>query len=112
MWEHVVLNEMQGRLQMQSIHYWRDKNENEIDFVIEKRTTHELVAIECKFTIASDDMSLTAIGKNFENFRALYPEGDNIVVAYNIDRSYTRIYKNMKISFVSVATLIDMIQEK
>ncbi len=110
MWEHCVLNEMHGHLQSRAINYWRDKNDNEIDFIIKNRAENRLVAIECKFNIASDDINLKGIGKNFEAFRSLYPEGENLVVAYNIDASYTRRYKDLTITFVSAADLIKIIQ--
>ncbi len=110
MWEHFVLNEMHGCIQSRKINYWRDKSNHEIDFVIKHRVGGALTAIECKFSATSfDESSLTAIARNFIAFRELYPEGSNIVVAYNIDRPFTRVYKDITISFVDITTLIQML---
>lgn len=110
MWEHCVLNEINGRLQTRAINYWRDKREHEIDFVINNRSSNTLTAIECKFNITIDNLVPTSIGKNFEAFRALYPDGDNLVVANNIDISFKRQYKDLTIHFVSIQDLIKKLQ--
>src|SRR5438477_10022252 len=90
MWEHCVLNEIHGHLQTRSINYWRDKRDNEIDFVINNRVGDKLTAIECKFNSSTDDLVSTSIGKNFEAFRHHYPTGDNFIVSNNIDTSFKR----------------------
>lgn len=111
MWEHVVLNEMRGYLQSPTINYWRDKNDYEVDFVIPHRSRENRVtAIECKFNISSDEVSLKSIGRNFKAFRELYPFGENIVVAHNISTSYTRTYKDLTIFFVNTKDLIIKLQ--
>ena len=51
MWEHCILNEMNGCLQTRSINYWRDKSGHEIDFVIRDKKNNSVIAIECKFLI-------------------------------------------------------------
>src|SRR4030095_7559158 len=56
MWEHIVLNELHAHLQTRAINYWRDKRDNEIDFVIANRAGNNLTAIECKFSSSSDDI--------------------------------------------------------
>ena len=107
LWEHIVLNEMHGYLQSRSINYWRDKYDHEIDFVVPHRSReNKVTAIECKFNIASDEITLTGIGKNFEAFRKSYPVGENVVVAHNISEPYTRTYKDLIISFVNTKDLI------
>ncbi len=111
LWEHVVLNEMHGCLQSRAIHYWRDKNDHTIDFVIPNRDQeNKVTAIECKFNISPDNLNLRSIGINFKAFRELYPNGENIVVAHNISTSYTRIYKDLIISFVNTKDLIVKLQ--
>jgi len=106
MWEHCVLNEMQGHLQKQPINYWRNKSNHEIDFVVHNRTKNSLTAIECKFNSDGDDRLASGIGKNFEAFRELYPDGENLVVSHNIDTSFTRKYKDLKITFVNTQDLM------
>jgi hypothetical protein len=99
---------LHAHLQTRSINYWRDKREHEIDFVVYNRAHNALDAVECKFNCASADLFATsgAMGKNFEAFRASYPEGRNFVVAHNIDHVITRKYKHIEVTFVNVHELI------
>jgi predicted AAA+ superfamily ATPase len=106
MWEHCVLNEMHGALQKQPIHYWRNRYNYEIDFVVHNRVKNTVTAIECKFNSSSDDSLAGNIGKNFETIRELYPDGENLIVSRNVDTSFRKQYKNITITFVSVAELI------
>jgi uncharacterized protein len=106
MWEHIVLNELHAHLQTRAINYWRDKRDNEIDFVIANRAGNNLTAIECKFSSSSDDILSSGVIKNFASFRSLYPDGDNFIVSYNIDTPFNRTYKDLTISFVHPKDLI------
>ena len=106
MWEHCVLNELHGHLQTRAINYWRNKRDNEIDFVISNRAGNNLTEIECKFNSSSDDALSSGVIKNFEAFRNLYPTGDNFIVSHNIDTPFTRTHKNLTISFVHPKDLI------
>lgn len=112
MWEHIVLNEIQGRLQTRTVNYWRDKRDHEIDFVINNRRDNALTAIECKFNILEDDLNVTKMGKNFEAFRSIYPDGENLVVANNIDKTFKRRYKGLTITFLSAQALIKKLKVK
>jgi hypothetical protein len=47
LWEHYVLNEVQGRLQRRDLRYWRNKHGAEVDFVLERRSG-SVVGIEVK----------------------------------------------------------------
>lgn len=107
MWEHCILNEMHGQLQTRSINYWRDKSGHEIDFVLRNKKDNSTTAIECKFLTQQDDSALAAIGKNFEVFRSHYPQGENFVVASNIDTPIKRRYADLSISFVNAQDLIN-----
>lgn len=110
LWEHCVLNELHAHLQTRAINYWRSKAGQEIDFVLRHPREHDnLMAIECKFSVTQADLGtsmVTAIGKNMEAFRRLYPKGENLVVASDIDHSFTRTYNNLKLTFVSPKDLI------
>ncbi|MHB8090126.1 MAG: ATP-binding protein [Syntrophales bacterium] len=100
LWEHYVLNEMQGRLQMRDIMYWRDKRGHEIDFVVARRGRPP-VAIECKWSAAEFDPA------NLKRFRERYPEGDSLIAAADVEKSFIRNYKGMDVTFVNLAGLID-----
>ncbi|MCX5922963.1 MAG: DUF4143 domain-containing protein [Candidatus Dependentiae bacterium] len=93
-------------MQKQQIHYWRTKQGKEIDFIVKNRAGNILTAIECKFSCSSDDGLAHNVGKNFEAFRALYPTGENLVVAHNVDRSFTRKHNDLTITFVSAQELV------
>lgn len=109
LWEQCVLNEMHGHLQKDAIHYWRDKQGHEIDFVLHNKRTTELTTIECKFTSSSLSKSRTtdtAISTNIDAFRRHYPKGKNYIVSSDVDRSFERRYGNTILSFVNTNNLI------
>jgi predicted AAA+ superfamily ATPase len=99
LWEHVVLNEIHAHLQSREIRYWRDKRGHEVDFILAP-TGESLLAIECKWS-ASDFAST-----NLQAFRRRYPDGNNLVVANDVERSYTRSYGDLSVQFVSLSELI------
>jgi predicted AAA+ superfamily ATPase len=103
LWEHLVLNEIQGTLQTTDVRYWRDKRGHEIDFVWVERQAAP-VAIECQWSADSYKP------KSLLSFRHQYPEGTNFVVAQDIDRSYTRRFGDIAVEFVSLAELLIRMQ--
>jgi predicted AAA+ superfamily ATPase len=99
LWEHLVLNEIQASLQIQQIHYWRDKNKHEIDFVIRRRgNTPD--AIECKWSAGAFDP------RNLFAFRRQYPGGRNWVVAADVDQDYARQVNGVEVRYVALQTLV------
>ena len=102
MWEHFVLNEIMARLQSREVFYWRDKRGHEVDFVLAARR-RKPVAIECKWSANNfDPMNLRAL-------RQRYPEGENIVVAHDVERSFSRNYGSIKVRFDSLSSLTSSI---
>lgn len=113
LWEMCVLNELQAKLQTRSINYWRSKKGHEIDFVLENKATTELIAIECKFSSSEDSLgksTITAIAKNIEAFRRLYPNGKNFVVSSDVDMSFERKHGEITLIFVNTTDLIKKLQ--
>jgi uncharacterized protein len=101
LWEHFVLNEMQGRLQQRVPRYWRNKQGAEVDFVVPRRGSDGPVAIECKWQAASfEPASLAA-------FRRLHPQGPSFVVGADVDTPYKRSFDGFEAEFVSLGHLID-----
>ena len=100
LWEHYVLNEIQGRLQIRNVMYWRDKRGHEIDFVVAERGKPP-VAIECKWSATEFDPG------NLKRFRERYPEGDSLVAAADVEKPFIRNYKGIDVTFVSLTGLID-----
>jgi uncharacterized protein len=80
LWEHFVLDELMTRLDLDRIHYWRDKRGHEVDFVI-ARPGRDPIAVECKWS-RSRARELTGVAA----FRRAYPNGDNFVVTSEATR--------------------------
>ena len=99
LWEHFVLNEMHACFQNRKIHYWRDKQGHEIDFVLVHRNRSPS-AIECKWSAADFDPEGT------KAFRKHYGEGKTYVVATDVDKSFRRSYGNIEVTFVNLENLI------
>ena len=99
LWEHFVLNEIQASLQTQQVHYWRDKNKHEIDFVIRGRGSAP-DAIECKWSAGEFDP------KNLLAFRWQYPQGRNWVVSTDVDQEFARQIRGVEVRYVSLQGLI------
>jgi predicted AAA+ superfamily ATPase len=100
LWEHFVLNEIQGRLQHRSVRFWRNKRGAEVDFVLPRRGDAGPVAIECKWKAESFDPGALSA------FRRNYPEGPNFVVATDVDAPYRRTQANLDIAYLSLEQLI------
>jgi len=100
LWEHIVLNELHGRLQTRGIRYWRDKRGHEVDFVIAPRGGSP-TAIECKMTASDFDPT------GLKAFRRQYPEGKNFAVAHDVDRGFRRTYDAAEVEFISLPRLIE-----
>lgn len=103
LWEHVVLNELQGQLQTKEIRYWRDKQDHELDFILSPTRNANPVVIECKWKSASFDPT------NLKRFRQYYPGGDNFVVTPDVKMTFNRQYGEINVSFVSLSQLIEIL---
>jgi len=103
LWEHFVLNELHAALQTERIHYWRDKNHHEVDF-IHRGKGRSPDAIECKWSASDFDP------RNLLAFRRQYPKGRSWVVAADVDRAYTQHTKGIDVRYVGLATLIGEIE--
>ncbi len=99
LWEHFVLNEIHSRLQTRRVHYWRDKRDHEVDFVIARGGRHP-IAIECKWSATSFD------AVNFVAFHGQYPKSTLFVVANDVERSFRRTYQSAAVTFVNLDDLI------
>ena len=108
LWEHCVLNELQGNLQTHNLNYWRDKQDHEIDFVLRNKSSNLFTTIECKFTTSTEPnrSSIKDIGTNMIAFRNNYPEGKNYVVASDVEIPFEREYNGLILSFVNTQQLI------
>lgn len=101
LWEHFVLNEMQGVLQTRNIGYWRNKQGHEIDFILAERSGLP-IAVECKWS--AQNLNL----KNIAVFRSKYKEGKNYIVTSNAERPLVKTIGDFS---VTVTNLNDFIKE-
>jgi uncharacterized protein len=105
LWEHFVLNELMTRTQSRDVSYWRDKRGHEVDFVL-ARLHKEPLAIECKWSADNFDPT------NFRAFRRQHPAGENIVVAQDVGRAFTRTFGGLKVRFESLDAFAASVAEE
>ncbi|MGA3323108.1 MAG: ATP-binding protein [Terriglobia bacterium] len=102
LWEHFVLNEIMAQLQSRQIFYWRDKRGHEVDFILPTRR-REPLAVECKWSASAFEAA------NLQAFRRVYPQGENIVVAQDVDRAFRRNYGEISVRFESLPSTVSRI---
>ncbi len=104
LWEHFVLNEIQARLQNRDVHYWRDKQGHEIDFILTSRGKPP-IAIECKWSAGKGDH------KNVAVFLDKYPQARVLSVSHDNIKTYAKRVGTKQVLCVSLADCIKMISE-
>jgi hypothetical protein len=104
LWEHVVLNELQARFQTRDIHYWRDKQGHEVDFVLVRRKGPP-AAVECKWSADAFEAA------GLRSFRIRYPAGPNYVVAADVARPFEREYRGLNVEFVGLDDLVTRLSQ-
>jgi len=78
-----VLNELHAARQQRDVQYWRSKTGHEVDFVLTSPRPAP-TAIECKWSQdAFEPAGMLAV-------RRSYPEGENILVASDVQRASRR----------------------
>jgi hypothetical protein len=83
-----------------TMHYWRDKQHREVDFVI-PRGRQAVDAIECKWNPkAFEPRGLLA-------FRERYPKGRNYVVCPIEGKAYPKQVAGLDVTFLSPTDLIN-----
>jgi len=80
------------------IHFWRDKQQREVDFVV-PRGRDAIDVIECKWQPEAFETRGLAV------FREHYPKGRNFVVSPRSGPGYERVQAGLKISVVSPSEL-------
>ncbi len=104
-WEQFVLNELMAKLQGSGTHinYWRDKQEHEIDFIVNKRG-QQPIAIECKLQDKNHDL------KNIEVFNKHYPEAKLYIVCNDIRKTRKIIKDQLEIEVLNINELMRLLQ--
>ena len=102
LWEHFVLNEVMAHSQTRQVFYWRDKRGHEVDLVWAPRGGKPL-AVECKWS--ADEFEVAGIAA----LRRQYPQGENVVVAQDVERAFVRNYGDLKVHFEGLPSLVERI---
>ena len=98
LWEHLVLEHLQGQFPDTPARYWRDKQGREVDFVLAHRRD-EVDAIECKWNSGAFDSAA------LEVFRSYYPKGRNYLVTPSGDPAYHKRYGNLDVTIFTPTEL-------
>lgn len=102
LWEHLVLDELAFEISADELHYWRDKQGAEVDFVWKARGKPP-VAIECKWRAEQAD------GRALATFRSLYPDASCWVIAANRETLLRRQRKGGEVIELGLANLPGLI---
>lgn len=100
LWEHIVLNELQARLQTRAIGYWRDKQGHEVDFVLPNHQGKR-IAIECKWSYREGVLT------NLKYFLKKYPDTVCYVVSHDTDRVFQTYIDEYPVTFLNLESLIE-----
>ena len=102
LWEHLVLDTLHFHLPAEEIHYWRDKQKHEIDFVWAPRKAPP-VAIQCKWRASACDPA------DFKPFTSLYPHAPRWFIAADRPGWITRKHQGQPYTETSLDGLAELI---
>ncbi|MBI3921369.1 MAG: ATP-binding protein [Armatimonadetes bacterium] len=105
LWEHYVLNELQSHGYARDLHYWRDTRGHEVDFVLVRRGQSP-IAIECKWSAWNLEW------RNLRSFRQRYPDGENWLVAADVDRPFRRLEGDLDVEFMGLSEMTRRLERK
>jgi hypothetical protein len=98
------VNELMVQIQNRDVAYWGDKHGHEVDFVLARPRTKPL-AIECKWSADNFDPA------NLRAFRQQLPEGEDFVIAQDVERAFSQNYQDLRVRFVGLNALIGSVLE-
>lgn len=104
LWEHLVLDTLIAT-DGPAIHYWRDKQHREVDFVVPRRGG-AVDAIECKWQASRFE------ARGLRAFRENYPRGRNFVVAPIEGEPYQRTVADLEVRFVTPTHLREQLGDR
>jgi uncharacterized protein len=102
LWEHLVLETLLSIVPDSDIHFWRDKQQREIDFVI-PRGRSSCHVIECKWHPDALEM------RGIKAFRESYPKGINILCSPQVARMHTRAVAGVEVIFANATDLREIL---
>jgi hypothetical protein len=99
LWEQFVYNELLAHFNPRAIHYWRDKRNHAVDFVLAFRDAAP-AAVQCMWV--SDEFDPAGL----KSFRIQYPQGQNFVVCHDVLMPYRKNFSGLKVTFLPLADLV------
>ena len=100
LWENLILDELCRIYPFRKIHYWRDKSQREVDFVVE-HSTQRVDTIEAKLSPDAFEP------KSLKVFREIYPNGENRLVCPFVKEPYRISKDNLPVLVCGVEHLKD-----
>ncbi|MEO8180395.1 MAG: DUF4143 domain-containing protein [Deltaproteobacteria bacterium] len=91
------------------VHYWRDKQQHEVDFVLQLGRRREVLAIECKSSASKFEPA------GLQSFRRKHPRGANLVVTLRDTEHYTRIVGELEVEYLpfsKISAYLDTLRGK
>ena len=101
--ENLVLESLQAIPELKKVHYWRTKQQQEVDFVVPvgRSSVH---AIECKWKGAQFD------SKALRKFREDYPDGENFLVCSDAHLNHQTTQSRFPLQIVSIEKFREVFQ--
>ena len=99
LWEHYVLNEYLARTQDQRIRYWRTSGDMRL-------TSFSPTGVARRRRSSASGKQRVSMRETLRPSAPRYPDGDNFVVADDVDASYVRDYGAVPVRFVNLPELI------
>lgn len=94
LWEHLVLDTLLSLSPRRPIHFWRDKQQREVDFVL-PRGRGGCDAVECKWRAAVFEP------RGLSASRDRHRHGRNLVVSPQAGEPYSRRVEGLEVTFAS-----------
>ena len=98
LWEQLVLDTLLSLSELGPIHFWRDRSQREVDFVLPRgRGTCD--AIECKWSAQAWEP------RNLQAFREAHPRGRNFVVCPYVIEPYSARSSGLEVRVLGPSAL-------
>lgn len=101
--EHLFLNEVHAHGTAFGVHYWRDKAQHEVDFVLLRRGGQP-IAVECKGAEEAFD------ARGLLAFRRRYPRGANWLVVPEGDEAWTITRRGLDVVVVPLGEVASLLR--
>lgn len=102
--EHLALHELQARFGRGAVHFWRDKQKRELDFVVQRGRSRSVIAVECKLQARNFDAAA------LRAFRQHHPQGDNWLVTLRDKDIHVQRHGDLRVTVIPLRLLGEHIE--